>query len=89
MNKGELEFAIRMALNNFDQWVDATGALAKGTSYYFECQGVIEDAVKIGSIVATYGIAGVKKGLEELSEAIKKQDDEINKLIIDFIESEE
>jgi hypothetical protein len=88
MNKGELEYAIRMALNNFDQWVDATGALAKGTSYYFECQGVIEDAVKIGSIVATFGIAGVKKGLEELSEVNKKEDEEINQFIIDFIEGE-
>lgn len=88
MNKGELEYAIRMALNNFDQWVDATGAFAKGTSYYFECQGVIEDAVKIGSIVATFGIAGVKKGLEELSEVIKKEDEEINQFIIDFIEGE-
>lgn len=88
MNKGELEYAIRMALNNFDQWVDTTGALAKGTSYYFECQGVIEDAVKIGAIVATFGIAGVKKGLEELSEVTKKEDEEINQFIIDFVEGE-
>jgi hypothetical protein len=88
MTKGELEYAIRMALNNFDQWVDATGVFTKGTGYYFECQGVIEDAVKIGAIVATFGIAGVKKGLEELSEVIKKEDEEINKFIIDFIEGE-
>jgi len=57
MKKGELEYATRKALNHFDEWVDATGVVPKGTSYYFEMQGVIEDAVKIGSIIATYGMS--------------------------------
>lgn len=32
------------ALELFDEWVEATGALQKGTSYYYECRGCIEDA---------------------------------------------
>jgi hypothetical protein len=56
MNKGELEYATRIALNNFDIWNDVTGVITKGESYYYEMQGVIEDAVKIGSKVACEGI---------------------------------
>jgi hypothetical protein len=56
MNKGELEYATRQALNIFDKWIDCTGALHKGTSWYFECQGCIEDAVKIGAKIACEGI---------------------------------
>ena len=55
MTQGELDFAIRQALNVFDNWIDATGAIPKGTSYYYEAQGCIEDAVKIGARVAVYG----------------------------------
>ena len=56
MTKGEQEFAIRIALNNFDTWNDCTGVISKGSSYYYEMQGVIEDAVRIGSKVACKGI---------------------------------
>lgn len=56
MNRGELAYAIRKALNNFDTWNDSTGCFTKGTSYYYECQSVIEDAVKIGAKVACEGI---------------------------------
>lgn len=31
------------ALNDFDEWIDTTGALPKGTSYYYECRACIED----------------------------------------------
>ena len=31
------------ALEDFDEWVDATGALGKGTSYYYEARSCIED----------------------------------------------
>lgn len=31
------------ALEEFDAWVESTGALPKGTSYYAECRGCIED----------------------------------------------
>lgn len=56
MTRGELEYAVRQALNNLDKWNDITGYLQKGTSYYYEIQGVIEDAVKIGSKIAIEGI---------------------------------
>jgi len=56
MKRGEMEYAKRMALNSFDEWNDCTGFFDKGTSYYYEVQSVIEDAVKIGIKVALYGI---------------------------------
>lgn len=31
------------ALEIFDEWIDTTGVLPKGTSYYYEAQGCIED----------------------------------------------
>ena len=31
------------ALEEFDEWVDTTGALGKGTSYYYEARSCIED----------------------------------------------
>lgn len=56
MTKGELEFAIRQALNNFDKWNDVVEVIIKGETYYYEMQGVIEDAVRIGSKIACEGI---------------------------------
>ena len=56
MNKGELEYAIRQALNSFDKWNDVTGLFQKGEAYYYEVQGCIEDAVKIGAKIACEGI---------------------------------
>jgi hypothetical protein len=56
MTFGEMEFAIRQALNNFDRWNDVTGFVSKGTSYYYEVQGVIEDAVRIGAKIAIEGV---------------------------------
>ena len=52
MTKGELEYAIRRALNIFDEWNDVTGFVAKHTGYYYEIQGVIEDAVHCGAQAA-------------------------------------
>jgi hypothetical protein len=66
MTKGELEYAIRQALNNFDKWIECTGALSKGTSWYYEAQGCIEDAVKIGAKIACEGIDA------DLSDIIEK-----------------
>jgi hypothetical protein len=56
MTKGEIEFAIRKAFNNFDTWNDVTGVIPKGSGYYYEMQGVISDAVKIGCKIACEGI---------------------------------
>lgn len=68
MNKGELNYAIRQALNNFDKWNDVTGAFIKGTSYYYEIQSIIEDSVKIGSKIACEGMNA------DLSEIIEKEE---------------
>lgn len=55
MNKGEVQDAERYALNEFDKWNDVTDQFTKGTSYYYEMQGVISDAVHIGIQMALYG----------------------------------
>jgi len=49
MTKGEIDDAVRRALNIFDKWNDVAGVVVKGTGYYYELQGVIEDAVRCGS----------------------------------------
>jgi len=56
MTKGEVDYAIRLSLNNFDEWNDVTCQFTKGDSYYYEIQGVIEDAVRIGCKIACVGI---------------------------------
>lgn len=48
MTQGELDSAIRRALNLFDAWNDVSGLVAKHTGYYYELQAVIEDAVHCG-----------------------------------------
>jgi len=53
MKTGELNDAIRRALNLFDKWNDCTGAIQKGTSTYYEMQGCIEDAVHCGAQAET------------------------------------
>jgi hypothetical protein len=45
---GEVDFAKRRALNNFDKWNDITGFVDKFTGYYYEIQSLIEDSVEIG-----------------------------------------
>lgn len=50
--KGELEFAKRRALTLFDKWNDCTGFVTKFTSYYYELQSCLEDAVECGAQVA-------------------------------------
>jgi hypothetical protein len=48
MKKGVIDKAERLALNEFDKWNDITGFVSEHTSYYYEIQSVIEDAVHIG-----------------------------------------
>lgn len=38
------------ALEDFDKWIDETGAIPKGTSYYYECRACIED-VPVADVV--------------------------------------
>jgi hypothetical protein len=48
MTVGKMEGAKRRAFNLFDKWNDVTGVIQKDTSYYYEIQGCIEDAVHCG-----------------------------------------
>ncbi len=52
MKAGQIDYAKRQALNVFDEWNNVTGYIPKFTGYYYEIQGVIEDAVDIGIKVA-------------------------------------
>ena len=56
MTKGEVDYAIRQALNDFDEWNDVACVVVKGSGYYYELQAVIEDAVRIGAKIACEGI---------------------------------
>ena len=49
---GRLEQAKRFALSDFDKWNDVTGFVAPHTSYYYELQSCLEDAVEYGFGVA-------------------------------------
>lgn len=55
MTVGQIRDAERKALNELDKWNDVTGAISKGSSWYYELQSVIEDAVHIGAQMALYG----------------------------------
>jgi hypothetical protein len=46
---GEFEDAKRRAFQIFDDWVQVTGIVPVGSSYYYEMQDVIEDAVHCGA----------------------------------------
>ena len=48
MKKGEVDYAERKALDLFDMWNDSTGVVQKHTSYYYEIQACIIDAVHCG-----------------------------------------
>lgn len=53
MTVGELEQAKRRALNILDRWLDVTGAIDMNTSWYYELQSIVEDAVHCGAQGAT------------------------------------
>lgn len=55
MNKGEMDKAKRRALVIFDEWLRVTGAIPDGSSWVWEAEGCIEDAVEIG-VQAALGI---------------------------------
>ena len=50
--KGIRANAQRRALNLFDQWNDVTGVVTKHSSWYYELQSIIEDAVECGAQAA-------------------------------------
>lgn len=53
VTKGEIDSAVRRALNLFDAWNQCTGFVTPATGYYSEIQGLIEDAVHCGAQAAT------------------------------------
>lgn len=55
MTIGQVKDAERLALNELDKWNKVTGFIKPGTSYYYEMQAVIEDAVHIGIQMALRG----------------------------------
>lgn len=55
MRRGQLNDAKRRALNIFDKWNAVTGVFNPDTSWYYEIQSVIEDAVECGAQAASGG----------------------------------
>lgn len=55
MKKGHVDYAERQALNVLDEWLDVTGAISIHSSWYYELQSVVEDAVHIGIQMALNG----------------------------------
>lgn len=66
MNKGQMNNAKRRALNILDDWNDVTGAVPKESSWYWELQGVVEDAVEVG----VQGALGIHEPLDTEKEKI-------------------
>lgn len=60
MTSGEMKDAKRRALNLMDAWNDVAGVTERGTGYYYELQGIVEDAVECGAQAAL----GVREPLE-------------------------
>lgn len=52
MKQIEVNYAIRKALNILDEWIDVTGAITKHSGYHGELESIVEDAVRIGALVA-------------------------------------
>ena len=48
MTRGEVDDAERRALNLLDKWNNVTGFIVKHTSYYYEVQSLMKDAVHCG-----------------------------------------
>ena len=77
MQKGQIEYAKRKALECFDAWNDVTGFVDKFSGYYYEMCAVIQDAVDIGSMVALgveFQIVDGKPKEPQTAEAIRGDD---------------
>lgn len=55
MKTGQVEKAERLAMNEFDKWNEVTGYFQEHTSYYYEMQAILKDAVHIGIQMALNG----------------------------------
>jgi hypothetical protein len=54
MNRSQVDYAERKALEEFDKWNGITNVFDVGTGLYSEIQAVILDAVHIGIQMAMY-----------------------------------
>ena len=73
MKRGEVDDAIRRALNIFDEWNEVTGFVQPGTGYYYELQGIIEDAVHVG-IQSALGYKLVGTPSDDVTDERKKEE---------------
>lgn len=49
MQVGQLDRAKRRALRILDDWIETTGVVSEESSYRYELEGIIEDAVDCGA----------------------------------------
>ena len=57
------------ALEDFDKWIDETGAIPKGTSYYYECRACIEDVPSADVVeIPKSGIGDLSDGYHTFNE---------------------
>jgi hypothetical protein len=54
MNKGQVEYAERKAMELFDAWNNVVGMFTPGTGYYAEIEACIIDAVHCGIQMAIH-----------------------------------
>ena len=62
MNKGQVDYAERKAMELFDRWNDVTGIFEPASGYYSEIEAVIGDAVHCGIQMALLGRIVIKDG---------------------------
>lgn len=74
MTKGQVEKAERIALNQFDKWNDVTGLVGENTSYQYELQALIKEAVHIGIQMSING----KVEFDEEGNVKTPESDEVN-----------
>lgn len=71
-DRGE-EYAKRTALNNLDIWLGETGAISECSSWYYELQSIIEDAVKVGYEASVSSLEGALQSARNIATRRWKQ----------------
>lgn len=61
MQKGQLDRAKRRALRILDDWIEVTGVVEADSSYRYEMEAIVEDAVECG-VQAALGISQPLEG---------------------------
>jgi|WetSurMetagenome_2_1015567.scaffolds.fasta_scaffold47250_6 hypothetical protein len=62
MNKGQVDYAERKALELFDNWNNVTGVFEIGSGYYGEIKSCIVDAVHCGIQMVIYDKINIQDG---------------------------